>query len=184
MKLPITVTVNGVAHSSEVEPRLLLVHYLRDVLELTGTHVGCETGLCGACTVHLNGEAVKSCLMFAVQANGSKVTTVEGLSSNGALDAVQQSFWEEHGLQCGYCTPGILLTAHDLLQRSPNATEAEIQRALTGNLCRCTGYQTIVAAIRSAGRKMRAGKQNRKQAAKPAARGKKSRPRSIPVGVP
>ena len=152
--MPITVTVNGVAHSSEVEPRLLLVHYLRDVLELTGTHVGCETGLCGACTVHLNGEAVKSCLVLAVQADGSQVTTVEGLSSNGELDPVQQSFREEHGLQCGYCTPGVLLTAHDLLRRSPNATDAEIQRALTGNLCRCTGYQTIVAAIRSAGRKM------------------------------
>ena len=157
MKVPITVTVNDVAHSSEVEPRLLLVHYLRDVLELTGTHVGCETGLCGACTVHLDGEAVKSCLVLAVQANGSQVTTVEGLSADGELDAVQQGFWEEHGLQCGYCTPGILLTAHDLLRRSPNATEAEIQRALTGNLCRCTGYQSIVAAIRNAGRKMSKG---------------------------
>ena len=155
MKVPITVTVNGATHSSEVEPRLLLVHYLRDALELTGTHVGCETGLCGACTVHLDGEAVKSCLVLAVQANGSQVKTVEGLSSNGELDPVQQAFWEEHGLQCGYCTPGILLTAHDLLRRSPNASDAEIQRALTGNLCRCTGYQTIVAAIRSAGRKMK-----------------------------
>jgi carbon-monoxide dehydrogenase small subunit len=184
VKVPITVTVNGVAHSSEVEPRLLLVHYLRDVLELTGTHVGCETGLCGACTVHLNGEAVKSCLVLAVQADGAKVTTVEGLSSNGALDAVQQSFWEEHGLQCGYCTPGMLLTAHDLLQRSPKASDEEIQRALTGNLCRCTGYQTIVAAIRSAGRKMRSGKPTGKKTAKPAAKGKNARPGSIPVGVP
>jgi len=155
LKVPITITVNGVTHSSEVEPRLLLVHYLRDVLELTGTHVGCETGICGACTVHLEGEAVKSCLMLAVQASGSKVTTVEGLSSDSELDPVQQSFWEEHGLQCGYCTPGILMTAHDLLRRSPDASEAEIKRALNGNLCRCTGYQNIVAAIRSAGRKMK-----------------------------
>ncbi len=183
MKLPITVTVNGVAHSSEVEPRLLLVHYLRDVLELTGTHVGCETGLCGACTVHLDGEAVKSCLMLAVQANGSRVTTVEGLSSNGELDPVQQSFWEEHGLQCGYCTPGILMTAHDLLQRLPKATDAEIQRALTGNLCRCTGYQTIVAAIRSAGRKVRAGKRRKKQPSKPSAKRQKQPPHNIPAGV-
>jgi len=156
VKVPITVTVNGATHSSEVEPRLLLVHYLRDALELTGTHVGCETGLCGACTVHLDGEAVKSCLVLAVQANGSQVKTVEGLSSNGELDPVQQAFWEEHGLQCGYCTPGILLTAHDLLRRSPSATDAEIQRALTGNLCRCTGYQTIVRAVQSAARKKKA----------------------------
>ena len=184
MKLPITVTVNGVARSSEVEPRLLLVHYLRDVLELTGTHVGCETGLCGACTVHLDGEAVKSCLMLAVQANGSRVTTVEGLSSNGELDAVQQSFWEEHGLQCGYCTPGILMMAHDLLQQSPKATDAEIQRALTGNLCRCTGYQTIVQAIRSAGRKMRAEKRRSKQPSKPSAKRRKAPPRAIPVEGP
>lgn len=183
MKLPITVTVNGVPHSSEVEPRLLLVHYLRDVLELTGTHVGCETGLCGACTVHLDGEAVKSCLMLAVQANGSRVTTVEGLSSKGELDPVQQSFWEEHGLQCGYCTPGILMTAHDLLQQSPKPTDAEIQRALTGNLCRCTGYQTIVAAIRSAGRKVRAAKRRKKQPAKTAAKRRKGPPRSIPAGA-
>ena len=155
MKLPITVTVNGTQHSSEVEPRLLLVHYLRDVLELTGTHVGCETGLCGACTVHLDGEAVKSCLVLAVQANGSKITTVEGLASGGELDPVQRAFWEEHGLQCGYCTPGILLAAHDLLRRSPDPTDAEIRRGIHGNLCRCTGYQTIVAAVQNAARKMR-----------------------------
>ena len=155
MKLPITVTVNGAEHSSEVEPRLLLVHYLRDMLELTGTHVGCETGLCGACTVHLDGEAVKSCLVLAVQANGSKITTVEGLASDGELDPVQRAFWEEHGLQCGYCTPGILLAAHDLLRRSPDPTDSEVRRAIQGNLCRCTGYQTIVAAVRSGARKMR-----------------------------
>ncbi|OFW45007.1 MAG: carbon monoxide dehydrogenase [Acidobacteria bacterium RIFCSPLOWO2_12_FULL_60_22] len=158
MKVPITVTVNGVRHSSEVEPRLLLVHYLRDVLELTGTHVGCETGLCGACTVHLDGEAVKSCLVLAAQANGCRVTTVEGLASDGELDEVQRGFWEEHGLQCGYCTPGMVMIAHDLLRRSPNPGDAEIQRALGGNLCRCTGYQTIVASVRNAARKMRAKK--------------------------
>ncbi|MBI4464328.1 MAG: (2Fe-2S)-binding protein [Acidobacteria bacterium] len=154
MKVPLQVTVNGVRHFSEVEPRLLLVHYLRDVLEMTGTHVGCETGLCGACTVHLDGEAVKSCLVLAVQANGRTVKTVEGLSPGGELDAVQQGFREEHGLQCGYCTPGMLLLAHDLLQRSPDPAEAEIRRALRGNLCRCTGYQTIVAAIRNAAKKI------------------------------
>jgi carbon-monoxide dehydrogenase small subunit len=147
MKLPITVTVNGTEHSSEVEPRLLLVHYLRDMLELTGTHVGCETGLCGACTVHLDGEAVKSCLVLAVQANGSKITTVEGLASDGELDPVQRAFWEEHGLQCGYCTPGILLTMKAFLAENPSPSEGEVREALSGNLCRCTGYQHIVDAV-------------------------------------
>ena len=154
MKVPVQISVNGIQHSSEVEPRLLLVHYLRDVLDLTGTHVGCETGLCGSCTVHLDGAAVKSCLVLAVQANGSAVTTVEGLASDGNLDAVQRGFWEEHGLQCGYCTPGILMAAHDLLRRSPKPTAAEIRRAISGNLCRCTGYQTIVAAIQNAAKRM------------------------------
>ena len=171
MKLPITVTVNGAEHSSEVEPRLLLVHYLRDMLELTGTHVGCETGLCGACTVHLDREAVKSCLVLAVQASGSKITTVEGLASDGELDPVQRAFWEEHGLQCGYCTPGILLAAHDLLRRSPDPTDSEVRRAIQGNLCRCTGYQTIVAAVRSGARKMRGKAGVRSQ--KPGARRQK-----------
>src|SRR3972149_2353177 len=155
MRVPISVTVNGVRRTSEVEPRLLLVHYLRDVLELTGTHVGCETGLCGACTVHLEGVAVKSCLVLAAQANGCAVKTVEGLASDGEMDAVQRGFWEEHGLQCGFCTPGMLMAAHDLLQRSPNPTEAEIRNALRGNLCRCTGYQMIVAAVQNAAKKMR-----------------------------
>ena len=136
-----------------------------DMLELTGTHVGCETGLCGACTVHLDGEAVKSCLVLAVQAHGSRITTVEGLASDGDLDEVQRGFWEEQGLQCGYCTPGILLAAHDLLARSPNPTEADVRSALSGNLCRCTGYQTIVAAVRSAARKMRQKKEVRMPAA-------------------
>ena len=158
MKVPVTITVNGVPRAAEVEPRLLLVHFLRDSLELTGTHVGCETGLCGACTVHLDGDAVKSCMVLAVQANGRSVKTVEGLASDGQLDAVQRGFWEEHGLQCGYCTPGMLLAAHDLLARSPHPTEAEIRRAISGNLCRCTGYQTIVAAIQKASKQMPARK--------------------------
>ena len=158
MKFPITMTVNGVEHTSEVEPRLLLVHYLRDVLELTGTHIGCETGLCGACTVHLDGAAAKSCMVLAVQANGCAIKTVEGLAPVGSLDAVQRGFQEQHGLQCGFCTPGILMTAHDLLRRLPQPNEEEIRRALDGNLCRCTGYQSIVAAVQDAAGKLRAEK--------------------------
>ena len=155
MKVPVEITVNGIKHRSEVEPRLLLVHYLREVLQLTGTHVGCETGLCGACTVHLDGDAVKSCMVLAVQADGSAVATVESLAAGGKLDAVQQGFMDEHGLQCGYCTPGLLMAAHDLLAKSPNPSPPEIRRAISGNLCRCTGYQTIVKAVQSAARKMR-----------------------------
>ena len=165
MKVPVEITVNGRKHRSEVEPRLLLVHYLREVLQLTGTHVGCETGLCGACTVHLDGRAVKSCMVLAVQADGSAITTVEGLAADGQLDAVQQGFMEEHGLQCGFCTPGLLMAAHDLLGRSPNPSPPEIRRAINGNLCRCTGYQTIVKAVQNAAKKMHkpraAGKPNR-----------------------
>lgn len=172
MKLPITMTVNGVEHTSEVEPRLLLVHYLRDVLELTGTHIGCETGLCGACTVHLDGDAVKSCMVLAVQANGCAIQTVEGLAPEGSLDAVQRGFIEQHGLQCGFCTPGILMTAHDLLQRLPQPTEEEIRRALDGNLCRCTGYQSIVAAVRNAAGKLRAEKHAKASTAPPRGRKK------------
>ncbi|MBI4462157.1 MAG: (2Fe-2S)-binding protein [Acidobacteria bacterium] len=152
----IRVTVNGQAHEHEVEPRLLLVHYLRDLLGLTGTHIGCETSLCGACTVLLDGRAVKSCTLLAVQADGSQITTIEGLARDGKLHPVQEGFWEEHGLQCGYCTPGMILASCDLLQRNPNPSEAEIRRAIAGNLCRCTGYQHIINAIRSAGRKMQA----------------------------
>ena len=155
MKVPVEINVNGLKHRSEVEPRLLLVHYLREVLQLTGTHVGCETGLCGACTVHLDGDAVKSCMVLAVQADGSSVTTVEGLAVGGKLDAVQQGFMEEHGLQCGYCTPGLLMAAHDLLAKSPDPSPPEIRRAISGNLCRCTGYQTIVKAVQSAAKQMR-----------------------------
>jgi len=133
------------------------VHYLRDVLGLTGTHVGCETSLCGACTVHLNGEAVKSCTLLAVQADGAEVTTIEGLAQGEALHPVQEGFWEEHGLQCGFCTPGMIMASVQLLERNPNPTEAEIRHALEGNLCRCTGYQHIVNAVQYAAQKMRQG---------------------------
>ena len=150
MKQAISINVNGVDHTSEVEPRMLLVHYLRDALALTGTHVGCETSICGACTVLLDGQAVKSCTVFAVQADGSNITTIEGLAANGNLRPVQEGFWECHGLQCGFCTPGILLTAEALLKEIPNPSEVEIREWLSGNLCRCTGYQNIVAAIQEA----------------------------------
>jgi carbon-monoxide dehydrogenase small subunit len=153
MKQAISINVNGVDHSSEVEPRLLLVHYLRDVLGLTGTHVGCETSLCGACTVLLDGQAVKSCTMFAVQADGSNVTTIEGLAANGNLHPVQEGFWEKHGLQCGYCTPGMIIAASQLIDRNPNPSKDEIRHGLEGNLCRCTGYQHIVEAVEYAAAK-------------------------------
>ena len=153
MKKAISINVNGVTHQQEVEPRLLLVHYLRDVLNLTGTHVGCETSLCGACTVLLDGQAVKSCTMFAVQADGGSVTTIEGLAKNGELHPVQQGFWERHGLQCGYCTPGMIITGAQLLERNANPTQAEIRHGLEGNLCRCTGYQHIVEAMEYAAKK-------------------------------
>jgi aerobic carbon-monoxide dehydrogenase small subunit len=146
----VQITVNGERHESEVEPRLLLVHYLRDTLGLTGTHVGCDTSNCGACTVHLNGEAVKSCTVLAVQADGADVTTVEGLGREGGLHPLQEGFWEHHGLQCGYCTPGMIMAAADLLARNPDPSEAEIREALAGNLCRCTGYQNIVKAVQAA----------------------------------
>jgi aerobic carbon-monoxide dehydrogenase small subunit len=153
VKRTITITVNGQPQADEVEPRLLLVHYLRDVLSLTGTHVGCETSLCGACTVMLNGQAVKSCTVLAVQADGGEVLTVEGLEKDGKLHPLQEGFWEEHGLQCGYCTPGMLMASYQLLQRNPNPTEAEIRHGLEGNLCRCTGYQHIVKAVQHAAKK-------------------------------
>jgi aerobic carbon-monoxide dehydrogenase small subunit len=152
------VTVNGESHVSEVEPRLLLVHYLRDDLGLTGTHVGCDTSNCGACTVHLNGEAVKSCTVLAVQADGAAVTTIEGLGQEGALHPLQEAFWAHHGLQCGYCTPGMIMAAADLLARSPDPGEEEIREALAGNLCRCTGYQNIVKAVQSAAAQMQGSK--------------------------
>jgi carbon-monoxide dehydrogenase small subunit len=153
MRKAVSMNVNGVVHRDEVEPRLLLVHYLRDVLALTGTHVGCETSICGACTVILDGQAVKSCTMFAVQADGASVTTIEGLATNGQLHPVQEGFWEQHGLQCGYCTPGMIMAAAQLLNRNPDPSQAEIRHGLEGNLCRCTGYQHIVEAVQYAARK-------------------------------
>jgi len=146
----VTMTVNGEQRTTEVEPRLLLVHYLRDVLGLTGTHVGCDTSNCGACTVHLDGDAVKSCTVLAAQADGAEVTTIEGIGSEGALHPVQEGFWEHHGLQCGYCTPGMIMAGADLLAKNPDPTEGEVREALAGNLCRCTGYHNIVKAVMSA----------------------------------
>jgi carbon-monoxide dehydrogenase small subunit len=156
MKKAITLTVNGVAQRHEVEPRMLLVHYLRDVLGLTGTHVGCETSICGACTVLLDGQSVKSCTVLAVQADGGQVTTIEGLAANGQLHPVQEGFWEKHGLQCGYCTPGMIMAAAQVLARNPQPSDEEIRHGLEGNLCRCTGYQHIVEAVRYAADKMKA----------------------------
>jgi carbon-monoxide dehydrogenase small subunit len=152
--VPIEVTVNGVKHEAVVEPRTLLVYFLRDDLNLTGTHVGCDTSQCGACTIQVNGRAVKSCTILAVQANGAEITTVEGLARDGALHPVQEGFREKHGLQCGYCTPGMIMTGVSLLEENPNPTEAEIRHALEGNLCRCTGYVNIVDSIRWAAEKM------------------------------
>ncbi len=156
MKLPINVTVNGTPQTHEVEPRLLLVHYLRDVLGLTGTHVGCDTSQCGACTVLLDGAAVKSCTVLAVQADGGSVTTIEGLAEGERLHPLQEGFWERHGLQCGYCTPGMIMTAVDLLRQHPDPTEAQIRDGLEGVLCRCTGYQHIVAAVQDAAQRLKA----------------------------
>ena len=156
MKVPISLTVNGVEHSDDIEPRLLLVHYLRDVLRLTGTNIGCDTSQCGACTIHLDGKAVKSCTVLAVQADGGSVTTIEGLAHNGDLHPLQQAFWDNHGLQCGYCTPGMIMTASDLLQQNPNPTDEEVRHGLEGNLCRCTGYQNIVKSIQAAAEQMEA----------------------------
>ncbi|HSJ89882.1 MAG TPA: (2Fe-2S)-binding protein [Anaerolineales bacterium] len=154
---PISVAVNGQQYSRAVEPRLLLSDFLRHELGLTGTHVGCEHGVCGACTVLFDGESARSCLMFAVQADGHEITTVEGLApSTDQLHLIQQSFWEAHGLQCGYCTPGILMTLVPFLKQNPNPTEDEIRHALSGNLCRCTGYQHIVDAVKLAAERMRA----------------------------
>ena len=145
--MKIRVNVNGTWREDDVEPRLLLVHYLREVAGLTGTHIGCETSICGACTVLLSGEAVKSCTLFAVQADGAEITTIEGLATDGKLHPLQQGFWEEHGLQCGFCTPGMILASHQLLRRNPHPTQDEIRKGLEGNLCRCTGYQHIVKAV-------------------------------------
>jgi carbon-monoxide dehydrogenase small subunit len=146
----ISLTINGKSYSHEVEPRLLLVHYLRDVVGLTGTHVGCETSLCGACTVELNGKVIKSCTMFAVQADGAEVVTVEGLATDGKLERMQEAFWNEHGLQCGFCTPGMIMASRQILDRYAAPSDEEIRHGLEGNICRCTGYQHIVNAVKAA----------------------------------
>ena len=145
--VPVRLSVNGVEHELDVEPRLLLVHALRDNLNLTGTHVGCDTSNCGACTVHIDGSAVKSCTVLAVQADGAEITTIEGLGTEDNLHPVPEAFWNDHGLQCGYCTPGMIMTAAAFLQDNPNPTEQEVRRGLDGNLCRCTGYHNIVRAV-------------------------------------
>lgn len=150
----ITVTVNGKPHTNDVEPRTLLVHYLREQLNLTGTHIGCDTSQCGACVIHLNGQSVKSCTVLAIQCHGAEVTTIEGLAPQGQMHALQEGFWEKHGLQCGFCTPGMIMAAADLLGRNPNPTDDEIRHGLEGNLCRCTGYENIVRAVRYAAEKM------------------------------
>jgi carbon-monoxide dehydrogenase small subunit len=155
MKLPVKVEVNGTAYEEEVETRQLLVHFLRDTLGLTGTHVGCDTSQCGACTILMDGQAVKSCTVLAVQANGSSLRTVEGLSRDGELHPIQKGFWDKHGLQCGYCTPGMMMTALHILEGNPNPSNEDIRRDLEGVLCRCTGYQNIVEAIQQAAAEMR-----------------------------
>ena len=149
---PVALSINGATHTADVEPRMLLIHFLREVVGLTGPHVGCETSICGACTVLLDGKAVKSCAVFAVQCDGREIVTIEGLAANGKLHPVQQAFWDEHALQCGYCTPGMIVSTAQLLERNPSPTEEEIRHGLEGNLCRCTGYQHIVNAVRSAAR--------------------------------
>jgi aerobic carbon-monoxide dehydrogenase small subunit len=155
MKHKVSVTLNGNQREDEVESRLLLVHYLRDVAGLTGTHVGCDTSQCGACTVHVDGKAVKSCTMFAVQADGRDVRTIEGMAArDGTLHPIQQAFWDEHGLQCGYCTPGFIMAAAYLLEQNPDPSDEEIRKGLEGNLCRCTGYVNIVKAVQTAARTM------------------------------
>ena len=150
MTQSINLTINGTSYSHAVEPRLLLIHYLREVVGLTGPHIGCETSLCGACTVEVDGKAVKSCAMFAVQADGSSVLTIEGMAAGGQLHKIQEAFWNEHGLQCGFCTPGMVMTSKQLLERNPHPSEKEIRAGLEGNICRCTGYQHIVNAVKAA----------------------------------
>ena len=155
MGTEVSITVNGVTKTSEVEPRLLLAQYLRENLDLTGTHIGCDTTSCGACTIIMDGKSPKSCTVFAVQANGSEITTVEGLADGDNLHPVQEGFWEKHGLQCGFCTPGMIMSSVSLLEKNPNPTEAEIRHGLAGNVCRCTGYHNIVLAVQYASEKMK-----------------------------
>jgi aerobic carbon-monoxide dehydrogenase small subunit len=153
----VTCRINGKEYKGVAEPRLLLVHFLRDELNLTGTHIGCDTGHCGACTIYMNGKTVKSCMVLAIQANGAEITTVEGLADGDKLHPIQEAFWENHGLQCGYCTPGMLMSGLFLLQRNPDPTDDEIRRGIEGNLCRCTGYVNIVKSIKAAAMKMQEG---------------------------
>ncbi len=152
----VSMTVNGVLYEREIDPRMLLVHFLREELGLTGTNIGCDTSQCGACTIHVNGRGMKSCSMLAVQADGAAITTIEGLAQNGTYHPMQDAFWEKHGLQCGYCTPGMIMAAAAYLEDNPNPTDEEIRHSLEGNICRCTGYQNIVAAVRAAAEKMHA----------------------------
>jgi aerobic carbon-monoxide dehydrogenase small subunit len=154
MKHKVATTINGRRHEDEVEPRLLLVHYIRDVAGLTGTHVGCDTSQCGACTILVDGKAVKSCTMFAVQAEGKSLKTIEGMAKDGELHPLQQAFWDEHGLQCGYCTPGMIMAAAYMLSENPSPTDDEIRKGLEGNLCRCTGYVNIIKAVQTAAKTM------------------------------
>ena len=165
MSVKIHVRVNGVDHHHDVEPRTLLVNYLRDTLRLTGTHIGCDTSSCGACTIHVNGKAAKSCTLLAVQADGCEITTIEGLSNGIELHPLQEGFRECHGLQCGFCTPGMIMTAADLLQHNSHPGELEIRHALEGNFCRCTGYHNIVKSVQYAAEKMQAAQQNKKEVA-------------------
>ncbi len=164
MSINVNVTVNGQKYSHNLEPRLLLVHYLRDTLRLTGTHVGCDTSNCGACTIHVNGKATKSCTILAVQADGWSLTTIEGLANNEEMHPLQEAFKECHGLQCGFCTPGMIMTSADLLQNNPNPNEEEIRAALEGNFCRCTGYHNIVKSVQYAAEKMTANNKLKKEA--------------------
>ena len=154
VKQNVTVTINGTSHSHEVEARLLLVHFIRELAGLTGTHVGCDTSQCGACTIHMNGQAVKSCTLLAVQADGAQITTIEGMAKDGKLHPIQEGFWEKHGLQCGICTPGMIMAAYQMLERYPKPSEEQIRHQLEGNLCRCTGYHNIVKAIQWASEHM------------------------------
>ena len=155
--MKVSMRVNGVDHEHDVEPRTLLVQHLRENLRLTGTHVGCDTSQCGACTIHVNGEAVKACTMFAIQADGAEIKTIEGLAINGELHPMQKAFWENHGLQCGYCTPGMIMASVDMLKNNPNPTEEEIRHGLEGNFCRCTGYHNIVKSVKAAAESMQGG---------------------------
>ena len=165
MRRRVAVTINGAKHEHEVEPRLLLVQYIRELAGLTGTHVGCDTSNCGACTVELDGHSVKSCTIFAVQVDGAEITTIEGLAQGTTLHPLQQAFWDEHGLQCGFCTPGMIMAAKQLLERNPNPTEQEIRMGLEGNLCRCTGYHNIVKSIQAAAKVMAPGAESKAPAA-------------------